>query len=48
MKFLNTLVSYHKSLVDTTAAFFGLSSYQLNWISFFKGIVVGILLTILF
>tara|TARA_E500000331_G_scaffold247888_1_gene238274 strand:+ start:232 stop:378 length:147 start_codon:yes stop_codon:yes gene_type:complete len=41
MKFTVKLIDWHKEKVDNVMYRMGLSFYQLNWLAFVKGIVIG-------
>ena len=43
----NRIVRAHKKLIIKTQQKTGLSDYQILWITFAKGVLTGILLTIL-
>ena len=41
MKAVMGLIDWHKNKVDNLMYRMGLSSYQLGWLAFVKGVVIG-------
>ena len=44
MTVLNKLKKWHISLIDKVQKYTGLSNYQIIWIGFLEGLLIGILI----
>jgi len=42
---MNQLIKKHKRLITVVQQKTGLSDYQLLWLSFIKGVIVGVVIT---
>ena len=48
MENLNKFIKWHKAIIDKIMKSLNIDWYSIAWISWFKGLITGVILTIIF